>query len=215
MTQRLYHYAVFLRCSTGTVRRNVAVSKRSIKLASKTASDAVARHLREQVTVLDAVPLRERKGKATRVLKSRSRRPVTVNHVSYVLARRPKARQSVVLTRRGTKPYASATPAWDEPHVPASAKVSESRGTKRDEHACANSRCIKRGHCGHKRNVGVDLLTWETKIKVGTATLVLRCLAQDADTARRLLRETLSAKGLGHKRITRLYTNIAAAPERL
>ena len=129
---RLYHYAVFLRTKSGTVRKNTAIPCRDIKAAGRRAQDAVQRHLRngERPPVLDVVPLRVRESKAApRTIKPHSRRPTTVRKVKFVLARKPRARVSAILTKKGVRAYTprGRDSSWEPSKPPPARERAKSR----------------------------------------------------------------------------------------
>jgi len=212
---KLYHYAVFLRTSRGTVRKDVGLTKRSVSAASRKAQLDVQRHLRELVTVSDCVPLKEKQSKAEPViLKARSRRPITVTKSKFTLSRRPKARVSAILTKRGVRAYTPQN--LDERGVTYSAandsaKLSEK--AVRSYLGCENKVCLKRGRCGHKRPPGVENVCHEARVAVGTGLMIIRAFATDEATARRIMRKQLVTLGLGHKRLTKIEKVYAPNPE--
>ena len=211
---RLYHYAVFLRTSRGTVRRNVGITRRDVALAGSTARDAVQRHLRGQhIVILDVVPLRTREGKGERVIRPRARRPTTVRKVKFVLSRRPRARVSAILTKKGVRAYTPRADRESRAHEPVSARVSSAL-PKRPAPACSNKTCQRRGRCGHRRPLGVELHCHEAIIKVGSSEMVMRAFAVDERSARKAMRAELERMGLRHKRITNLAVNHAPDPLR-
>lgn len=211
---KLHHYAVFLRTSSGTVRRNIGMPKQSSRAAGVAARDAVQRHLRGQVVqILDVVPLRTRRGKGERTLKPRSRNPTKVTKVQFVLSRRPKARVSAILTKKGVRAYEPRVSKGTVAHVSATDRLLDIP-KKRPPEACTNKTCIARGHCGHKRPQGVEWACHETIIKVGRGEMVLRVFAASESVARKAMRTQLKDMGLGHKRITRIAKLHAPDPIR-
>jgi hypothetical protein len=203
--KKMHHYAVFLRTKRGTVRRNVALQTRSVAEAKRVAVNAVQRHLRgETVTVLDCVPMREKRGKAETT--GRRKRAVTTTKTQWVLTRRPKARQSLVLTPRGVAPY---EPERRPSYVVGRASEKVSERVTPTASCCSREACIKRGSCAHvKRPPNVERVTYTGEFKWQGKRVVMHTISESLEQARAQMRADLRRRGMKGARIR----NIAATP---
>lgn len=193
--KRLAAYDVYLRTSAGTVKRTVHLNERSVTKAGLIARSAIMRVVREDVQILDVVPLKRIEGKTT------NGRRVTTTKVRYVQTRRAKARPSARLSRKG-KPLTITREETVTPHVPVTERLRNVK-VKLGPFACTNDSCLARGSCSHvKRTKERFQYRGEVNWKGSRSTVLV--VAEDAEQARATIRANLRKRHLVGARITKL-----------
>lgn len=140
--RKMYYYDVYVRTSHGTVKRMVTLPNRSVFDAGEKARHEVMRYSREDVEILDVVPLRVIEGET--VTTGRGSKMVKTRAMKFKQSRRPHARASAKLKRAG-KALKSDEPTVVD-YVPVTEKMSDSE-PKPEFGVCESPACVERGYC--------------------------------------------------------------------